>query len=106
VSIISADLAVLPDTDAQGALAVAEQIRRKVESQVVVRGNDTQQAVMVSIGCATTLPRHGGCLERTRPAGRRRSTALGGEGPGRNRVSSAPCGESSAAQPVSGARRG
>jgi diguanylate cyclase (GGDEF)-like protein len=47
---------VLPNTTAQGAFAVAEQIRRRVESQVIVRGHGTSQAVTVSVGCATALP--------------------------------------------------
>ncbi|EEA00788.1 diguanylate cyclase [Burkholderia sp. H160] len=47
---------VLPDTTAQGAFAVAEKIRRKVESEVVVGGPDAPQAVTVSVGCATALP--------------------------------------------------
>ncbi|MBB5497828.1 diguanylate cyclase (GGDEF)-like protein [Paraburkholderia sp. MM5384-R2] len=47
---------VLPDTTAQRAFAVAEQIRRKVENQVIVRGHDAPQAVTVSVGCATGLP--------------------------------------------------
>jgi diguanylate cyclase (GGDEF)-like protein len=47
---------VLPNTTAQGAFAVAEQIRRRVENQVIVRGHGTSQAVTVSVGCATALP--------------------------------------------------
>ncbi|MGF6485965.1 diguanylate cyclase [Paraburkholderia sp. JPY419] len=47
---------VLPDTSARGAFTVAEQIRRKVENRVIVRGHDAPQAVTVSVGCATALP--------------------------------------------------
>ncbi|WP_233834330.1 sensor domain-containing diguanylate cyclase [Paraburkholderia sp. ZP32-5] len=47
---------VLPDTMPEGAFAMAEKIRRKVESQVIVRGPDGALAVTVSIGCATARP--------------------------------------------------
>ncbi|MCC8400858.1 diguanylate cyclase [Paraburkholderia sp. MMS20-SJTN17] len=47
---------VLPDTTAEGAFAVAEQIRRKVESQVIVPEQGAPRGVTVSVGCATALP--------------------------------------------------
>lgn len=50
---------VLPETTAEGALNVAEKIRRKVQSQHVVHSRGETSAVTVSVGCATCVPAEG-----------------------------------------------
>jgi diguanylate cyclase (GGDEF)-like protein len=96
---------VLPDTNAQGAFAVAEQIRHKVESQVILRGQATR-GVTVSVGCATALPTasdSGGGLELLAAADQQLYVA---KNQGRNRTSSAQWKEEAAAQAPSGAGTG
>jgi diguanylate cyclase (GGDEF)-like protein len=47
---------ILPDTTAEGALGVAEKIRRKVQSQIVLQSDGKTVPVTVSVGCATCVP--------------------------------------------------
>jgi diguanylate cyclase (GGDEF)-like protein len=55
---------VLPDTSAEGALIVAEKIRKKVQGMSVFDGaSDEHGSVTVSVGCATCLPAEGGGAE-------------------------------------------
>jgi diguanylate cyclase (GGDEF)-like protein len=92
---------VLPNTTAQGAFAVAEQIRRRVESKVIVRGHGASQGVTVSVGCATTLPTEtdiANGLDLLAAADQQLYVA---KDQGRNRTSSAQWAEVSAAQAAS-----
>lgn len=50
---------ILPETAGEGALTVAEKIRRKVQSQSIVQSDGETAAVTVSIGCATCVPADG-----------------------------------------------
>ena len=78
---------MLPDTSAEGALVVAEKIRRKVQSQNVVHSDGETIAVTVSIGCATCVPADGAnALDLLAAADRQLYAA---KAAGRNRVSSA-----------------
>jgi diguanylate cyclase (GGDEF)-like protein len=78
---------ILPDTCAEGALAVAEKIRRRVQAQDVLHGCDERLAVTVSVGCATCVPAQGAnALELLAAADRRLYVA---KAAGRNRVCSA-----------------
>jgi diguanylate cyclase (GGDEF)-like protein len=45
---------VLPDTDAEGALVVAERVRRQIESAVTPVGSGQPLRVTISLGCATS----------------------------------------------------
>ena len=77
---------LLPDTPAEGALVVAEKIRRKVQAQTVVRSDRQTVPVTVSIGCATCVPADGAnALDLLAAADRQLYAAKAG---GRNRVSS------------------
>ncbi len=53
---------VLPETSAQGALVIAEKIRKKVQAISVFYEPDAQGSVTVSVGCATCLPAQGGSV--------------------------------------------
>jgi diguanylate cyclase (GGDEF)-like protein len=78
---------LLPDTTAQGALNLAEQIRRKVQSLRVVHSAGDAIAVTVSIGCATCTPAEGAkALDLLAAADRQLYAA---KAAGRNRVKSA-----------------
>ncbi|WMY11931.1 GGDEF domain-containing protein [Paraburkholderia phenoliruptrix] len=50
---------ILPDTSADGALAVAEKIRRRVQTHDILHGGDGSPTVTVSVGCATSVPAQG-----------------------------------------------
>ena len=53
-------VAVLPDTDARGALEIAETMRRRVADLAIPHGaSDVAATVTVSAGVATTVPRPG-----------------------------------------------
>ena len=97
---------VLPDTEAQGAFAVAEQIRRRVESQVILPGRVAARGVTISVGCATALPtasNSGGGLELLAAADQQLYVA---KNEGRNRTRSAQWKEEAAAQAASRAGAG
>lgn len=49
--------AVLPDTDADGAMMLAEQIRRAIESCKIPHAGNDHAVVTVSVGCATSAQR-------------------------------------------------
>lgn len=87
---------ILPDTAAEGALNVAEQIRSKVQSLRVAHHDGEVIAVTVSIGCATCVPADGAnALDLLAAADRQLYAA---KAAGRNRVSSAVSAKSSMAQ--------
>jgi len=87
---------LLPDTTAQGAFELAEQIRRKVASLAIERGHDTPLAVTVSVGCASAMPAHGGsALELLATADQQLYIA---KEQGRNRTRSAQWDECAATQ--------
>lgn len=87
---------ILPDTTAEGALNVAEQIRSKVQSLRVVHRDGEAIAVTVSIGCATCVPADGAnALDLLAAADRQLYEA---KAAGRNRVRSAVSAGSSVAQ--------
>ncbi|MGF6701181.1 diguanylate cyclase (GGDEF)-like protein [Paraburkholderia sp. MM5496-R1] len=92
---------VLPDTTAQGAFAVAEQIRRKVENQVIVREHDAPQAVTVSVGCATALPSATDVANGLELMAAADGQLYVAKNEGRNRTRSAQWDEDSATQGVS-----
>ncbi|MFM0735027.1 diguanylate cyclase [Paraburkholderia sediminicola] len=78
---------ILPDTTAEGALNLAEKIRRKVQSLQVVHSDGEAIAVTVSIGCATCVPAEGAkALDLLAAADRQLYAA---KAAGRNRVNSA-----------------
>jgi diguanylate cyclase (GGDEF)-like protein len=77
---------ILPDTAAEGALYLAEKIRRKVQNLRVVHGDGDAIAVTVSIGCATCVPAEGAnALDLLAAADRQLYAA---KAAGRNRVNS------------------
>ena len=79
---------ILPDTTAEGALGVAEKIRRKVQSQVVLQSDGKTVPVTVSVGCATCVPDEGiNPPDLLASADRQLYVA---KADGRNRVSPAP----------------
>ncbi|MDE1007329.1 MAG: diguanylate cyclase [Paraburkholderia fungorum] len=87
---------ILPDTAAEGALNVAEQIRGKVQSLRVAHRDGEVIAVTVSIGCATCVPADGAnALDLLAAADRQLYAA---KAAGRNRVRSAVSAGSSVAQ--------
>ncbi|RZF30641.1 sensor domain-containing diguanylate cyclase [Paraburkholderia sp. UYCP14C] len=92
---------VLPDTTAQGAFAVAEQIRRRVENRVIVPGHDAPQAVTVSVGCATALPTATDVASGLELLAAADAQLYVAKNAGRNRTSSAQWDEYSAAQGAS-----
>jgi diguanylate cyclase (GGDEF)-like protein len=51
---------LLPDTDAAGAIAVGERMRKSVEGMTRFALTKGQPVVTVSVGCATRLPAVGG----------------------------------------------
>jgi diguanylate cyclase (GGDEF)-like protein len=51
---------VLPDTPAEGALKMAEKIRRRVQGMKLLHAHNDHGTVTVSVGCATCLPISGG----------------------------------------------
>lgn len=78
---------LLPDTPADGALVVAEKIRRRVQAQSVVESDHETIPVTVSVGCATYVPVDGAnALDLLAAADRQLYAAKAG---GRNRVCSA-----------------
>jgi diguanylate cyclase (GGDEF)-like protein len=78
---------VLPETTAEGALSVAEKIRRKVQGRHVVQSDGEAVTVTVSVGCATCVPAPGeSALDLLAAADRQLYAAKAG---GRNRTSSA-----------------
>ncbi|MFM0737479.1 diguanylate cyclase [Paraburkholderia xenovorans] len=50
---------LLPDTSAEGALVVAEKIRRNVQGLAIIRSDGETSRVTVSVGCATFVPADG-----------------------------------------------
>jgi len=77
---------ILPDTSAEGALKVAEKIRRKVQGQDVIHSGGESATVTVSVGCATCVPAGGAnALDLLAAADRQLYVA---KAAGRNRVSS------------------
>ncbi|WP_233852624.1 diguanylate cyclase [Paraburkholderia sp. HD33-4] len=92
---------VLPDTTAQGAFAVAEQIRRRVENRVILPGQDAPQAVTVSVGCATALPTATDVASRLELLAAADAQLYVAKNAGRNRTSSAQWDEYSVAQRAS-----
>jgi diguanylate cyclase (GGDEF)-like protein len=78
---------ILPDTSADGALTVAETIRRRVQAQDILQGGDDTVAVTVSVGCATCVPAQGAnAFDLLAAADRQLYVA---KAAGRNRVSAA-----------------
>jgi diguanylate cyclase (GGDEF)-like protein len=78
---------ILPDTSADGALTVAEKIRRRVQAQDILQGGDDTVAVTVSVGCATCVPAQGAnAFDLLAAADRQLYVA---KAAGRNRVSAA-----------------
>jgi diguanylate cyclase (GGDEF)-like protein len=78
---------ILPDTTAEGALNLAEKIRRKVQSLRILHSDGETIAVTVSIGCATCVPAEGAkALDLLAAADRQLYAA---KAAGRNRVNSA-----------------
>jgi len=47
---------ILPDTNCEGAIAIAEQVRFTVEQLRIPHSGNTHEIVTVSIGCATQVP--------------------------------------------------
>ncbi len=47
---------ILPDTNCEGAIAIAEQIRMAVEQLRIPHSGNTHEIATVSIGCATQIP--------------------------------------------------
>ena len=78
---------VLPDTAADGAAAVAEKIRRKVQGMSLFYGESEHGSVTVSVGCATCLPVQGGSASELMAAADAQLYAA--KSAGRNRVKSA-----------------
>jgi diguanylate cyclase (GGDEF)-like protein len=90
---------VLPDTTSDAAQAVAEKIRRKVQTENLVRSDGGKIVVTVSIGCATSVPAQGEhALDLLAAADQQLYAA---KAAGRNRISSA---QAPAAPAVSMAR--
>ncbi|WP_407070702.1 GGDEF domain-containing protein [Paraburkholderia rhynchosiae] len=78
---------ILPDATADGALAVAEKIRRRVQAQDILHGGGDRVTVTVSVGCATCVPAQGAnALDLLAAADRQLYVA---KAAGRNRVASA-----------------
>ena len=75
---------LLPDTDAAGAIAAGERMRKSVESMTQFALTKGQPAVTVSIGCATRLPAVGGGPRELLLAADEQLYAA--KGAGRNRV--------------------
>lgn len=78
---------VLPETPAEGAAAVAEKIRRKVQGMKLSFGASEHGTVTVSVGCATCLPAQGGSASGLMAAADAQLYAA--KSAGRNRVKSA-----------------
>ncbi|WP_144140212.1 sensor domain-containing diguanylate cyclase [Paraburkholderia sp. BCC1884] len=77
---------VLPETSVEGALQVAEKIRRRVQNQSIAQSDGEKTAVTVSIGCATSVPADGvNVLDLLAAADRQLYAA---KAAGRNQVSS------------------
>jgi diguanylate cyclase (GGDEF)-like protein len=77
---------VLPDTSAEGAVNVAEKIRRKVQGMSLFYGESEHGTVTVSVGCATCLPAQGGSASGLMAAADAQLYAA--KSAGRNRVKS------------------
>jgi diguanylate cyclase (GGDEF)-like protein len=78
---------ILPDTSADGALTLAEKIRRRVQAQDILQGGDDTVAVTVSVGCTTCVPAQGAnAFDLLAAADRQLYVA---KAAGRNRVSAA-----------------
>ncbi|MEC5404282.1 sensor domain-containing diguanylate cyclase [Paraburkholderia sp. MPAMCS5] len=87
---------LLPETNAEGAFAVAEKIRRAVQVQDILHGGDGGVAVTVSVGCATCVPAQGAnALDLLADADRQLYAA---KAAGRNRVAPAQTADRSMAQ--------
>ncbi|QQC66265.1 GGDEF domain-containing protein [Paraburkholderia ginsengisoli] len=87
---------VLPDTAAEGALSVAEKIRRKVQGRDVVQSDGAPVTVTVSVGCATCVPAMGESAHDLLAAADRQLYAA--KAGGRNRTCSAQWAAASVAQ--------
>ncbi|CAH2792514.1 MAG: FOG: GGDEF domain [uncultured Paraburkholderia sp.] len=87
---------ILPDTSADGALAVAEKIRRRVQTHDILHGGDGSPTVTVSVGCATSVPAQGeNALDLLAAADRQLYLA---KAAGRNRVAGGQVAAGSEAQ--------
>jgi len=75
---------LLPETDAAGAVAVGERMRRNVENMTHFSQAKGHPAVTVSVGCATRLPAEGGGPRELLLAADEQLYAA--KGAGRNRV--------------------
>ncbi|MFM0413078.1 GGDEF domain-containing protein [Paraburkholderia aromaticivorans] len=87
---------ILPETPAEGALTVAEMIRRQVQEQDVIHRDGEAVSVTVSVGCATCVPAEGAnALDLLAAADRQLYAA---KAAGRNRIGSAGWAERPIAQ--------
>ncbi|MFM0029144.1 sensor domain-containing diguanylate cyclase [Paraburkholderia madseniana] len=75
---------LLPDTDAAGAIAAAERMRKNVEGMTHFALTKGQPVVTVSVGCATRLPALGGAPRELLLAADEQLYSA--KGAGRNRV--------------------
>ena len=55
---------LLPDTDIQGAVAIAEQIRHSVQGANILHSGAPSGQLTVSLGCHAIVPREGDSIER------------------------------------------
>lgn len=76
----------MPRTPAEGALNVAETIRRNVQEQDVIHRDGEAVSVTVSVGCATCVPAGGASALDLLAAADRQLYAA--KASGRNRISS------------------
>lgn len=54
---------LLPDTDAQGALAIAEQIRHAIKEEQIIHSGSPSGYLTVSLGCHAFVPKGGDSVE-------------------------------------------